>query len=65
MRTFHFILTVSIFFTIQATSKTFYLDPVNGSMSNNGSSASPWTTVQAVIDEGLIKPYYPTKFPYH
>jgi hypothetical protein len=30
--------------------KSFYCDPVNGSMSNNGSSATPWSTLQAVFD---------------
>jgi len=33
---------------------TFYVDPVNGSMTNNGSSEAPWRTAQEVFESGLI-----------
>ena len=32
----------------------FYVDPVSGSMSNDGSQAHPWSTMQAVWDNGKI-----------
>ncbi len=32
----------------------FYLDPVNGSMEGDGSQASPWTSLQAVIEAGYV-----------
>ena len=34
---------------------TFYCDPVSGSMSNDGSSGSPWSTLQAVFDNNKIE----------
>jgi hypothetical protein len=33
----------------------FYVDPVNGSMSGDGSADSPWSTLQEVLDAGLIQ----------
>lgn len=32
----------------------FYVDPVNGSMSNDGSQAHPWSTMQKVVDSCKI-----------
>jgi len=46
-------------------SATFYLDPNNGNMSNDGSSSQPWTTVQEVLDSNLVETYAPFAFPYH
>jgi hypothetical protein len=46
-------------------SATFYLDPNNGRMSNDGSSSRPWTTVQEVLDSNLIETYAPFEFPYN
>jgi hypothetical protein len=34
--------------------KVFYVDPVNGSMSGNGSRANPWHTFSEVVANGLI-----------
>jgi hypothetical protein len=45
-------------------SATFYLDPAEGSMANDGSSEHPWTTVQEVFDSNLLETYYPFGFPY-
>jgi parallel beta-helix repeat protein len=39
------------FCTIAAT---YYLDPVNGSNSNNGSSSQPWGSLESVLDEKTI-----------
>ena len=33
---------------------TYYVDPVNGSMSNNGSEAAPWHTLAEVVNNGLV-----------
>jgi len=38
-----------------ASGTTYYVDPVSGSMSNNGSAAQPWSTLEAVFDYGLIE----------
>jgi len=32
----------------------FYVDPVHGSMRNNGSSSAPWRTLEEVVKSGLI-----------
>ncbi len=45
-------------------SATFYLDPEEGSMANDGSSEHPWTTVQEVLDSNLVETYAPVDYPY-
>src|SRR6187431_1978282 len=37
-----------------AQAEEFYVDPAVGSMSNDGSAASPWSTLEDVIASGLI-----------
>ncbi|MBN1183938.1 MAG: right-handed parallel beta-helix repeat-containing protein [Bacteroidales bacterium] len=44
-----------------SSGKTFYLDPVNGSMDGDGSEAHPWSTLQEVIDNDLIQYYKHTE----
>ena len=34
---------------------TYYLDPANGSMDNDGTLSSPWSTLQGVVEGGLIQ----------
>ena len=52
-------------FSGPAVAKTFYIDPATGNASNDGSQASPWRTLQEVIENGLIesqrwnRPYTP------
>jgi len=38
-----------------ARGATFYVDPVNGSPSGDGSAANPWLTIEQVIADGLIE----------
>lgn len=45
-------------------SNTFYLDPQEGSMANDGSSEHPWTTVREVLDSNLVETYSPFEYPY-
>ena len=37
------------------TPNVYYVDPINGSMSNDGSAAAPWRTLEEVFDQGLIE----------
>ncbi len=37
--------------------QTFYIDPVSGSRSGDGSESAPWRTLQQVIEDGLIEHY--------
>jgi hypothetical protein len=60
-----FIGFVTISLAIQLFSAAFYLDPGRGSMSNDGSSSHPWTTVQEVLDSNLVETYAPLEYPYH
>lgn len=46
------------------TGKTFYVDPVNGSMENDGSKEHPWRTLQEVFSGNLIQHYKFEKLPY-
>jgi len=52
-------LTVS---TAQAA--TFYCDPVNGSMSGDGSAGDPWSTLAEVIAANKIESMKPAAYPY-
>jgi len=38
-----------------AQAADFYVDPQNGSMSNDGSAAKPWRTLQEVVDAKLVE----------
>jgi hypothetical protein len=40
---------------------TYYIDPVNGSESGDGSEQHPWRTLQQVIEDGLIQCYRPSE----
>jgi parallel beta-helix repeat protein len=48
-----FYLASLIFFKITIHSANYYCDPVNGSMTNNGSINSPWSTLEAVFNQGI------------
>ncbi|MDR3519185.1 MAG: hypothetical protein P4M00_25605, partial [Azospirillaceae bacterium] len=37
---------------------SYYVDPVNGSMANDGSSSAPWSNLQAVLNSGLVASLY-------
>ncbi|MFP4015200.1 MAG: choice-of-anchor Q domain-containing protein [Chitinispirillaceae bacterium] len=39
------------------SAETFYVDPLNGSMSNDGSENSPWSTLKEVFDSSKIESY--------
>jgi len=47
------VLVVGLVNSVSAT--TFYVDPVSGSMANDGSSGSPWSTLEAVFDNNKIE----------
>ena len=47
------LIATSIVFN--AGAKTFYIDPANGNLSNDGSNAHPWRTLQEVIDSNKIQ----------
>lgn len=41
----------------EVTGNTFYIDPLNGSPSGDGSYEKPWRTLQEVLDSNLIEFY--------
>jgi len=43
---------------------TFYVDPLNGSISNDGSADFPWRTLQEVIEQNLIETTEYETLPY-
>jgi hypothetical protein len=49
---------------LPAGAAEFYVDPVNGSDAGNGSAASPWRTLQAVIDADLVQSRNWSSLPY-
>jgi Right handed beta helix region len=43
--------------------RVFYVDPAHGSITNDGSSGAPWSTLRDVIEKGLIATnVYPTPY---
>jgi len=42
----------------------FYIDPVNGSTDNDGTSERPWKSLQSVIDRGLVESQKWDSLPY-
>jgi hypothetical protein len=46
--------TCSIVLAIPAFGENFYVDPVGGSSSGNGSAAAPWKTLEQVVDDGKL-----------
>lgn len=44
---------------------TYYLDPEEGSLANDGSPQAPWTTVQEILDSNLIETFAPFEYPYN
>lgn len=56
---------ISLLFSLSICFGTvYYVDPVNGSSSNDGSFNSPWKTLEEVIDDGLIESYSYSPLPY-
>lgn len=53
------LLFISLFlsFTFTVEASTFYIDPENGDISNDGSITAPWNTLEAVINAGFIESY--------
>ena len=48
---------VFLIFTTNLWATVFYVDPSHGSMANNGSISSPWSTLFEVIEANLIESY--------
>ncbi|MCB0640527.1 MAG: right-handed parallel beta-helix repeat-containing protein [Phaeodactylibacter sp.] len=46
------------------TANTFYLDPLNGDLSNPGTASAPWPTLEAVINAGFIRSQAYSPLPY-
>lgn len=49
----------------QTDGNTFYLDPINGSIANDGSAENPWSTLAAAISAGLIETRAYANLPYN
>lgn len=55
MKLFAVLFLVTIAFVYATSAATFYVDPQNGDMSNNGSAELPWMTIEKVIKNNLIQ----------
>jgi len=49
------LLFISVFLTVNMFAAKFYIDPINGSDSGNGTITSPWKTLQNVIEQNSIE----------
>lgn len=47
-----------------ARATDFYVDPVSGSMANDGSAQKPWKTIQEVLDAGKVESQAWESLPY-
>lgn len=54
----------TLIFLPTAFSATFYLDPVNGNINNNGSSDSPWSTLEEVVNNNFVETQEYSPLPY-
>ena len=59
------LLIILLTIPVSLFSATFYLDPDEGSITNDGSSNNPWSTVQEVLDSNLVETYAPLEYPYN
>ncbi len=61
-----FLLSLLVVGTVAHTSlgASFYVDPLTGNMSGDGSASNPWQTIQEVIDNGLIESQEWETLPY-
>ena len=54
-----FRLTYFLYFLVTCANvsiaQTHYIDPINGSMQNDGSAQQPWSTLQEVVDGNMIE----------
>ena len=48
----------------KTSGRRFYVDPLNGSMENDGSRAHPWRTLEEVFRRDLIQRYRYKDYPY-
>jgi hypothetical protein len=55
--------TLFIFFG-SAFAATYYVDPVNGDIDNNGSFENPWSTLSEVLEHNKIESRRPQNHPY-
>lgn len=46
------------------TGTVFYVDPAAGTITNDGSAAAPWSTLQAVIENSKIESRQPASLPF-
>jgi hypothetical protein len=53
-----------LLFSFGVQAAEYYVDPVNGSSAGNGSQASPWRTLDEVIEANLIESQNWDVFPY-
>ena len=49
------LFAVALFVSCGAAGTEFHIDPINGSLSGDGSIAAPWPSVQALIDNQMIE----------
>ncbi len=49
---------------VRVSAADFYIDPVNGSDSGDGSAQNPWRSLEAVFDNGLIETQDWPSYPY-
>ncbi|MCB0664933.1 MAG: right-handed parallel beta-helix repeat-containing protein [Saprospiraceae bacterium] len=60
----YFLVLPLFYLSIDATAGVFFVDPVHGSMSNDGSAASPWKTLEEVFENNLIETQSYSPLPY-
>ena len=60
------IFHIGIFMSLVAIgfSSTFYVDPMQGDISNDGTQTTPWSTLEEVLNNNLIESYKYSPVPY-
>ncbi|MCO6461719.1 MAG: right-handed parallel beta-helix repeat-containing protein [Saprospiraceae bacterium] len=64
-RVFRYLFILFCFCSLQMSARSFYIDPINGSMGNDGSYNYPWRTLEEVADAQYIQSYSYAPLPYN
>lgn len=62
---FYWSILIQLSLAFTGFGNSYYLDPVNGNMTNDGSQNAPWGSLEEVIDAGFIASFAWSPLPYN
>ncbi len=64
MKSLFTFMCLTFFIFLKLSAHTFYIDPLNGDINNDGSENAPWNTLEDVIAQHKIESYHYLPLPY-